>query len=153
VRDQTPTEKIQAALNGLPIVPDHRQQIGRRGVPTRRELGDGPMRRDLRRDNQGERPYCLTRECSRSIELCPTKSAPVASSCSARIRAPFPLFDISCLLLWALWGCGRRARVVQAQRQIHRALGKAGVIKPSTPRAGRLVIHSGAGASSGHVCG
>jgi hypothetical protein len=65
----------------------------------------------------------------------------------------FPLFDISCLLLWALWGCGRRARVVQAQRQIHRALGKAGVIKPSTPRAGRLVIHSGAGVSSGHVCG
>jgi hypothetical protein len=61
----------------------------------------------------------------------------------------FPLFDISCLLLWALWGCGRRARVVQAQRQIHRALGKAGVIKPSTPRAGRSVIHSSAGASSG----
>jgi hypothetical protein len=61
----------------------------------------------------------------------------------------FPLFDISCLLLWALWGCGRRARVVRAQRQIHRALGRAGVIKPSTPRAGRSVIHSGADASSG----
>ena len=53
----------------------------------------------------------------------------------------FPLFDISCLLLWVLWGCGRRARVVQAQRQIHRALGKAGVIKPSTPRA-RPLRHS-----------
>jgi len=38
----------------------------------------------------------------------------------------FLLFDISCLLLWALWGCGRRARVVQAQRQIHTALGKLG---------------------------
>ena len=61
----------------------------------------------------------------------------------------FLLFDISCLLLWALWGCGRRARVVQARRQIHRALGRAGVIKPSTPRAGRSVIHSGADASSG----
>src|SRR6266581_4938798 len=61
----------------------------------------------------------------------------------------FPLFDISCLLLWALWGCGRRARVVQAQRQIHRALGKAGVIKPSTPRARRSVTHSGAGRVQG----
>ena len=61
----------------------------------------------------------------------------------------FPLSHISCLLLWALWGCGRRARVVQAQRQIHRALGKAGVIKPSMPRAGRLVIDSGAGAEFG----
>ncbi len=46
----------------------------------------------LRRDNQGERPYCLARECSRAIELCLTKSAPVASSRSARIRAPFPSF-------------------------------------------------------------
>ena len=80
----------------------------------------------------------------------------------------FPLFDISYLLLWALWGCGRRARVVQAQRQIHRALGKAGVIKPSTRRAGRtgavclarrragrsacMGHRSGAGASSGHAC-
>jgi hypothetical protein len=43
----------------------------------------------------------------------------------------FPFFDINHLLLWALWGCGRRASVVQAQRQIHRAFGKAGVTKPS----------------------
>jgi hypothetical protein len=46
----------------------------------------------VRRDNQDERPYCLTRECSRAIELCLIKSAPVASSRSARIRAPFPAF-------------------------------------------------------------
>ena len=43
----------------------------------------------------------------------------------------FPFLDINHLLVWALWGCGRRDRVVQAQRQIHRALGKAGIIKPS----------------------
>ena len=43
----------------------------------------------------------------------------------------FPFLDINHLLVWALWGCGRRDRVVQAQRQIHRALGKTGIIKPS----------------------
>jgi hypothetical protein len=79
----------------------------------------------MRGDDYDGRPYCLTGECSQSIELCLTKSAPVASWCSAGIRAPFPSFDIGYLLLWALWG-GRRARVVQAQRQIHRAwLGEA----------------------------
>ena len=40
-------------------------------------------------------------------------------------------FDLNNLLPWALWGCGRRARVVHAQRQIHRTYGKAWVIKPS----------------------
>jgi hypothetical protein len=39
----------------------------------------------------------------------------------------FSFFDINHWLLWALWGCGRRAGVVQAQRQIHRALGEAAV--------------------------
>ena len=40
----------------------------------------------MRRDNQGERPYCRTGECSRTIEHCLTKSALVASSTSPRRR-------------------------------------------------------------------
>ena len=82
-------------------------------------------------DNYRGRSYCRTGECSRTIEHCLTKSALVASSHSARARALFPFLDINHLLVWALWSCGRRDRVVQAQRQIHRALGKAGIIKPS----------------------
>ena len=106
-------------------------------------------------------PQPIRSKCATTIIVAGRIAAPenvpepssVASPCLLPLphRSPpesellFPLFDISCLLLWVLWGCGRRARVVQAQRQIHRALGKAGVIKPSTPRAGRSVIHSGAG--------
>jgi hypothetical protein len=34
----------------------------------------------------------------------------------------FPLYSMQTgLLLWTLWSCGRRASVVQAKRQIHRA--------------------------------
>src|SRR5512132_3242246 len=40
----------------------------------------------LWRDNHGDTAYCLTTECSRAIEHCLTKSAPVASSLSARGR-------------------------------------------------------------------
>jgi S1-C subfamily serine protease len=46
----------------------------------------------LRRGDQGEKPYCRTGECSRAIERCLTMFAPVASSLSARMRAPFPAF-------------------------------------------------------------
>ena len=33
----------------------------------------------------------------------------------------FSFFNMNRLLLWALWGCGRRVRVVQETRQIYRA--------------------------------
>jgi hypothetical protein len=46
-------------------------------------------------DNYRGRSYCLTRECSPAIERCLTMFAPVASSRSARIRAPFSRFLIS----------------------------------------------------------
>jgi hypothetical protein len=36
-------------------------------------------------------------------------------------QLPFPILN-QCLLMLALWSCGRRGSVVQAQRQIHRAL-------------------------------
>jgi hypothetical protein len=59
-----------------------------------------------------------------------TQQTAVASSrCSRCLMLPalkFPkdLFPHrkSCLLLWTLWSCGRRASVVQAQRQIHRVI-------------------------------
>jgi hypothetical protein len=43
-------------------------------------------------DNYHGRPYCRTGECSRAMERCLTMFAPVASSLSARTRAPFPAF-------------------------------------------------------------
>src|SRR5438874_13393578 len=36
-------------------------------------------------------------------------------------QLPFSILN-QCLLMLALWSCGRRGSVVQAQRQIHRAL-------------------------------
>jgi hypothetical protein len=46
MRDQTPPQKIQAALASLAIVPDDGEEIGRRGVSSRREVWGGPMQRD-----------------------------------------------------------------------------------------------------------
>ncbi len=43
-------------------------------------------------DDYDGRSYCRTGECSRAIERCLTMFAPVASSLSARMRAPFPAF-------------------------------------------------------------
>src|ERR1700757_2203776 len=61
------------------------------------------------------------------------RSVPNASSVASPSMLPLPhwppagpelLFHFinRCLLMLALWGCGRRLCVVQAQRQIHRAL-------------------------------
>ena len=50
-----------------------------------------------------------------------TQPAPVASLLSLEPSSSFSLFNVNYLMLWALWSCGRRAGVVQAQRQIHRA--------------------------------
>src|SRR5215471_9568413 len=50
------------------------------------------------------------RPCSR----CLTSSPPEP-------QLPFPILN-QCLSMLALWSCGRRGSVVQAQRQIHRAL-------------------------------
>jgi len=52
----------------------------------------------------------------------PHKRAPVAALVlPGRAAAPF-CFSNQSLLMLALWSCGRRASVVQAQRQIHRVL-------------------------------
>src|SRR5437764_12270738 len=63
----------------------------------------------------------LTGERSRDVKRCLTKHAPVASL----VLRPSPqlLFHFinQCLLTLALWSCGRRVSVVQAQRQILRA--------------------------------
>src|SRR5207249_4573990 len=43
---ESPAHYVQAALAGLGVVADHRQRIGRRDVPTRRDVGGWPARRD-----------------------------------------------------------------------------------------------------------
>ena len=73
------------------------------------------------RDNQGARPYCLTGGCSRTTDSLPHH---LCSHCLSARRLgilPFPLSH-ACLPWRDLWSCGRRASVVQAERQIHRAL-------------------------------
>src|ERR1700719_2174135 len=53
---------------------------------------------------------------------CLIELAPVALfGLRASPRSFFSQLDINYLPMWALWSCGRRACVVQAQRQIHRA--------------------------------
>jgi hypothetical protein len=51
---------------------------------------------------------------------CQPKTAPVAHWPPGRPSRPF-LTHINCSPMEALWSCGRRTSVVQAQRQIHRA--------------------------------
>ena len=41
-----PHRKVQAALAGPRIVADHREEVSRREVPTRREIWCGPVGRD-----------------------------------------------------------------------------------------------------------
>jgi len=71
----------------------------------------------------GQVPYCLINE-----------NLPETSSVASPIGLPLPhwsfqagpqllfCFSNQSLLMLALWSCGRRASVVQAQRQIHRVL-------------------------------
>jgi hypothetical protein len=43
---EAPAHYIQAALAGLRVVADGRERVGRRYVPTGRDIGAGPMRWD-----------------------------------------------------------------------------------------------------------
>src|SRR5438477_4273970 len=67
------------------------------------------------------------------IRLASPRNVPKTSSVASPSMLPLPrwppaepqlLFHFinQCLLMLALWSCGRRPCVVQAQRQIHRAL-------------------------------
>ena len=56
----------------------------------------------------------------RGVAHRPIRRAPVAHWYSGPAAAPFFYFIMLCLLMLALWSCGRRGSVVQAQRQIHR---------------------------------
>src|ERR1700747_484518 len=61
-------------------------------------------------------------------EMFPTRQAFPHQACSRCLTGLRPghssssIFINQCLLMLALWSCGRRPCVVQAQRQIHRAL-------------------------------
>src|SRR5215469_524523 len=93
----------------------------------------------LVRGNQGENTYCLTGERSPGFERCLTTGVPVASLISARATAPLSILN-QCLLKLALWSCGRRGSVVQAQRQIHRALCTAITGKVARPIAEQVQL-------------
>ena len=72
-------------------------------------------------------PWSCLRQCTHwilSVQLAPfTRSTGLISPRLANIcePAPFPSFQVNCYPSLALWSCGRRVSVVQAQRQIHRA--------------------------------
>src|SRR5262249_52213822 len=66
------------------------------------------------------KPICRIGERSRDVERRLTTCAPVASLVLRPSRSSFFCFIKQCLLMLALWSCGRRGRVAQAQRQIHR---------------------------------
>ena len=70
----------------------------------------------------GQVPYCLISESSQDVECCLTSGLPLPHwSFQAGPQLLF-CFSNQSLLMLALWSCGRRASVVQAQRQIHRVL-------------------------------
>ena len=101
------------------------------------DLPSGPggiSRGGLLRGKQDEKTYCLTGECSPDAERCLTARVPVASLISRPSHSsPFSILN-QCLLMLALWSCGRRGSVVQAQRQIHRALRAAFTIAETIVR-------------------
>src|SRR5271169_6925522 len=77
---------------------------------TSRRSGEGGTAfvgyRRLRRGKQDEKTYCLTGKCSRDVECCLTKRAPVASLSCGRAVAPLPfhksmLTDVGPVELWA----------------------------------------------------
>src|ERR1700730_13232305 len=96
------------------------------GASSRRKLHMrvGPSRLpliDVARQS-GHVPYCLISESSRDVECCLTSGLPLPHwSFQAGPQLLFR-FSNQSLLMLALWSCGRRASVVQAQRQIHRVL-------------------------------
>src|SRR5580704_13409918 len=53
---------------------------------------------------------------------CVTELAAASYGLRASPRLILFLIHINNLPMWALWSCGRRVSVVQAQRQIHRVL-------------------------------
>ena len=70
----------------------------------------------------GQVPYCLISESSQDVECCLTSGFPLPHwSFQAGPQLLFR-FSNQSLLMLALWSCGRRASVGQAQRQIHRVL-------------------------------
>src|SRR5205085_7717157 len=80
-----------------------------------------PTGRFLLRDKQDEKRIASPAKVPETSRVA---SPSVLPSPQLILRpAPAPLLHSSnqCLLMLALWSCGRRAGVVQAQRQIHRA--------------------------------
>ena len=75
----------------------------------------------LLRGKQDEKTYCLTEECSRDVSVASLSMLPLPHWPPAGPQLLFHFIN-QCLLMLALWSCGRRPCVVQAQRQIHRAL-------------------------------
>jgi hypothetical protein len=68
---------------------DHARRIPQFGKILTQRDNLSAVRRGMRRGDQGEKPYCLTGECSRDVKCCLTKRAPVASPILRPSRSSF----------------------------------------------------------------
>ena len=73
------------------------------------------------RGNLDRKPYCLIGECPETSSVAWASLLRCLTGLTAQPQLLFCLIN-QCLLMLALWSCGRRSSVVQAQRQIHRDL-------------------------------
>ena len=79
-----------------------------------------PAGRLLLHDKQDEKGIASSANVPETSSVASASVLPLPQSILR--PAPAPLLNLNqCLLMLALWSCGRRAGVVQAQRQIHRA--------------------------------
>jgi hypothetical protein len=74
-----------------------------------------------RRGNLEGKAYCLIGEGFRNSSVASSIGLPLLTGAPAEPQLVFCFINQSLLRL-ALWSCGRRVSVVQAQRQIHRVL-------------------------------
>ena len=89
-------------------------KLHHRGVP------NAPPEGFLLHDKQDEKRIASSANVPETSSVASPSVLPLPQSILR--PAPAPLLNPkSCLLMLALWSCGRRAGVVQAQRQIHRA--------------------------------
>ena len=89
-------------------------KLHHRGVP------NAPPEGFLLHDKQDEKRIASSANVPETSSVASPSVLPLPQSILR--PAPAPLLNPNqCLLMLALWSCGRRAGVVQAQRQIHRA--------------------------------
>ena len=97
-------------------------KLHHRGVP------NTPPEGFLLHDKQDEKRIASSANVPEMLSVASPSVLPLPQSIVRPAPAPLLNPNNQCLLMLALWSCGRRAGVVQAQRQIHRAF--AGRLAP-----------------------